>query len=234
MAASVLRSQATYRTLGAGLAGYLKLVRATSKLTIAPDDMYERVMPHWPFIVAMWHGQHFLTPFLRRGDEDVRVLISRHGDGEINAIAAQKLGLGLIRGSGATRAKKMHKKGSVAALREMVRALDDNATVALTADVPKGPARIAGAGIVTLARLSGRPIIPFAVATSRYITMNSWDKAALNLPFSRMAMTAGEVIEVPSDLGSDELPGYQERVKAGLDTATEHAYDIVHGRHPKP
>ena len=38
--------------------------------------------------------------------------------------------------------------------------------VVLTADVPK-IARVCGEGIVTLAKLSGRPIVPVAVVTSR-------------------------------------------------------------------
>ena len=57
----------------------------------------------------------------------------------------------------------------------------------MTADVPPGPARRAGEGIVTLARLSGRPIVPFAVATSRFIAFPTWSRMTLNLPFSKMA-----------------------------------------------
>ena len=40
--------------------------------------------------------------------------------------------------------------------------LESGSSVALTADVPKR-ARVAGMGIVTLAKLSGRPIVPTAV-----------------------------------------------------------------------
>ena len=40
----------------------------------------------------------------------------------------------------------------------------------MTADVPPGPARSAGEGIGTLASLSGRPVVPFAIATKRFIT----------------------------------------------------------------
>ena len=54
-----------------------------------------------PIILAMWHGQHFLTPFIRPKGKRAKVLISRHRDGEINAAAVERLGIGTIRGSGA-------------------------------------------------------------------------------------------------------------------------------------
>ena len=53
-----------------------------------------------PIILAMWHGQHFLMPFLRPKDVPTKVLISRHRDGEINAVAVEALGIETIRGSG--------------------------------------------------------------------------------------------------------------------------------------
>ena len=49
----------------------------------------------------MWHGQHILAPFIRRKHHrPTKVLISRHRDGEINALAAKRLGIGTVRGSG--------------------------------------------------------------------------------------------------------------------------------------
>ena len=55
-----------------------------------------------PAIIAMWHGQHFLMPFIQKKNDPshrAKVLISRHRDGEINARAAEKLGVETIRGS---------------------------------------------------------------------------------------------------------------------------------------
>ena len=121
----------------------------------------------------------------------------------------------------------MHRKGGVAALRNLLAALEENATVALTADVPKGPARIAGPGIVMLARMSGRPIVPIAPATSRSITLNSWDKASINLPFGRMALALGEPLYIPRDLDEDGIAAAQLQVKEALDRTTTRAYELV-------
>jgi 3-deoxy-D-manno-octulosonic-acid transferase len=54
---------------------------------------------------------------------------------------------------------------------------------------------------------SGRPIVPFAVATSRYRTVNSWDRMTINLPFSKLGIIMGDPIEVPREAGALELEG---------------------------
>ena len=125
------------------------------------------------------------------------MLISRHRDGEFNAIAVERLGIGTIRGSG-DHGSAFHRKGGVGAFKEMVRALEENYNVALTADVPKR-SRVAGLGIIMLARESGRPIMPFAMATSRFIRLNNWDRTTINLPFGRGALVGIENINVPPD-----------------------------------
>src|SRR6266516_1279385 len=150
-------------TLGTLAAYYLRLVWKTSRFELEPANIYEKVETDLPAILAMWHGQHFMAPFIKREAHRVKVLVSRHRDGEINAIAAQRLGIATIRGSGG----RFDRKGGVGAFREMLDALAQGYSVALTADVPK-VSRVVGLGIVMLARESGRPIFPIAVATSRY------------------------------------------------------------------
>ena len=102
-----------------------------------------------------------MIPLGKRPQDRYAVLISRHGDGGINAAACESFGIRPIRASGG-KPSKMHRRGGVFGLREMLRALQQGDNVTLTADIPK-KARIAGLGIVTLARMSGRPIIPAAV-----------------------------------------------------------------------
>src|SRR5690242_21715266 len=77
----------------------------------------------------MWHGQHFMMPFLRRNDPKHRskVLISRHRDAEINAIAAERLGIGTIRGSG-DQGTRFDRKGGVGAFVAMLDALKEGYT----------------------------------------------------------------------------------------------------------
>lgn len=226
-----MRSERARRALGLTLANYLSFVHRTNKLRLEPETMAEDAAPHLPVIVAMWHGQHFMMPFARPKEwTDCRVMISRSADGDVNAIAAASLGLGLIRASGGRKPHQIKKRGGVRGFLEALTALEQGAVVALTADVPVGPARIAGDGIVQLASRSGRPVLPVAFATSRRFDLNSWDKATVNLPFGRSACVAGEPIYVDRELSDEAFEAARGRIKQGLDKVTARAYAIVDKR----
>jgi lysophospholipid acyltransferase (LPLAT)-like uncharacterized protein len=218
------QSPAVQKTLGILAAEFLRLVWWTNRLVLEPADFYERVEPDMPIIVGMWHGQHFMTPFFSRGHR-VRVLISRHRDGEINAAAARRLGVDPIRGSG-DHGRRFDLKGGVAAFKTMLTALQDGWNVALTADVPK-VSQVAGQGIVMLGRLSGRPIYPVAVATSRRITLKNWDRSAVNLPFGTIAIVVGDPVRVPGDADEAMLEECRVAVERELKRVTARAYAIV-------
>ena len=213
------------KAIGLAACNYLRLVWNTSRFTYEPADLYDRVRPDLPVIVAVWHGQHFLTSFLKRDEHRVKVLISRHRDGEINAIIAERLGAGTIRGSG-DHNREFLRKGGVSAFKAMTTALRDGYNIVMTADVPK-VSRVAGLGIVMLARASGRPIYPAAIATNRRVMFDSWDRSALNLPFSRGAVVMGEPIRVNADAGNEDLELVRQRVENELNRVTERAYALA-------
>src|SRR5215471_13735443 len=106
-------------TLGAVAAAYLRLVWKTSRFAVEPPDFYDRVAPDLPVIIAMWHGQHFMMPFVKRAEHRVKTLISRHRDGEVNAIIAERLGVGTVRGSG-THGGRHDRKGGATSFRAML------------------------------------------------------------------------------------------------------------------
>jgi lysophospholipid acyltransferase (LPLAT)-like uncharacterized protein len=225
----VVGSQAFQQTAGFVAAQYLRLVWKTTRFILEPDGIYERFARDAPVIIAMWHGQHFLIPFIRRAEDRAKVLISRHRDGEINALAAERLGVGAIRGSGHLDGGFVQ-KGGVGAFTQMLDALADGCNVALTADIPK-IARVAGPGIIKLASLSGRPIYPIAIATRRRVELNNWDRTAINLPFGSGGRVAGEPIRVPPDADDEALEAARCALQAALNAATARAYDIADARH---
>jgi lysophospholipid acyltransferase (LPLAT)-like uncharacterized protein len=223
---NLLRSSRVQRAVGFLAAEYLRLVWRTNKFSLDPLNIYERVEPQQPAIFAFWHGQHFMTPFIKTKESHrAKVLISRHRDGEFNAIAAERLGIGTIRGSG-DHGGAFHRKGGVGAFKEMVRALEDGYNVALTADVPKR-SRVVGLGIIMLAPESGRPIMPFAMATSRFLRLNNWDHTTINLPFGRGALVGIEEIFVPADADAVTMEALRAKLQATLNEATRRAYAQV-------
>ncbi len=232
MLVKIWRSEWLQQALGSVLAGYLTFVRRTTTFLVDPPDGYDAINANWPVIVTIWHGQHFMLPYARLPQHEISVLISSHGDGEINAIAAQKLGIGLIRGSGARQAHQIRKRGGSKALRKMIDMLASGKAVATTADVPK-IARVVGQGIITLARLSGRPIVPIAVVTKYRIDFRSWDHASIGLPFfNRGVIVLGKPIYVPQDADYQTLEALRCEVEASLDEVHARGYARLGSKDP--
>jgi lysophospholipid acyltransferase (LPLAT)-like uncharacterized protein len=213
------------RAAGVLAAECLRLVWLTNRFSYDPPDFYQRVDPHLPAIIAIWHGEHFMVPFLRRDYHRAKVLISRHRDGEINAIAAERLGAGTIRGSG-DHGVEFQRKGGVTAFKAMLQTLAEGTNIVTTADVPK-VARVAGRGVIMLARESGRPIFPFALATSRFKRLDNWDRSVISLPFGRGAMVTNDPIYVPSDADDATVEAYRVRLETELGELTRRAYAAV-------
>ena len=211
--------------VGVLAAEYLRFVWKTNRFVVEPPDGYARFDADPPAIAVFWHGQHLMTPFLSR-QHRVKVIVSRHRDGEINAIAAERLGIGTIRGSGSSHGGDIHRKGGARAFRAMLEALAEGFNVASTADMPK-VSRVASVGIVKLAAASGRPIFPVAIVTSRYRELNSWDRCVVNLPFGRGAIVWGEPITVPRDADDVMLEAARRELEAGVNRVTQRAYALA-------
>jgi len=212
------------------LANALRFVRLTNPLSRNSSDLkiaYEELSPA---IIALWHGQHLLAPcFLPRGQK-MLAMVSRSADAELNALALEKFGFKAVRGSGGRSDKRHMEKGGARALITLKRALDAGTNVAMIADIPHGTPREAGLGIVTLARLSGRPVVPFAVATSRRKVLGgTWDKTTINLPFGRSAAIIGEPVTVPADADEELMELKRQELTASLNKATADAYRVAEG-----
>lgn len=214
-----------HQAAGKVMAGYLRTIRLTTPFALDPPDLYDHLRGGRPFIITQWHGQHYMAPLLRRPEFRVKALVSQHRDAAINAIAAESLGVNTIRGSGATDGR-FDRKGGVRAFMAMRAALEQGWNVMMTADVPK-VARVVGRGIVLLGSRSGRPIFPVAMATSRRLHLDTWDKSAFNLPFGRGAIVLGEPICVPADADEAALEIYRRCIEDALNAVTARAYAIV-------
>ena len=128
MARRIGRSQWAQEAIGFGLATYLSFVRSTNRFTTVPEDVDAYIKDDLPLIAAMWHGQHLMMPFARPVTMDrLAVLISRHEDAGAQALAAERLGITAVRGSGGP-ADRNYYKGGAPATRELLRQLETGAS----------------------------------------------------------------------------------------------------------
>jgi hypothetical protein len=81
--------------------------------------------------------------------------------------------------------------------------------------------------VVALARHSGRPIYPVAIATNRRIVAKSWDRASIDLPFSHGGAVAAEPIRIAPDADDAGLEAARKLVQERLDAATARAEKLA-------
>lgn len=227
----LLASKPAIAALSAIASAYIRLVYATSRIKRDPQDTDAKLFDQHPQILAMWHGQFMLLPHLKpKRPADVRAMVSRHGDAVLIGAVLQRFGMSLILGAGA--GKRKRDRGGATAMRESLRALESGATVAMTADVPPGPARRTGEGIATLAAMSGRPVVPFAIATRWSIALPTWSAFTINLPFSTLAIVIGDPVRVPQSTDADVIETGRLAVEGALAEVTNRAYALAGGTDP--
>lgn len=202
-------------------------MQRTSKRIYEPEDLLDRLAEVHPCIVACWHGQFMMVAGFRPENVKVAAMVAKHGDAELIGQAMSALDVVLICGAGA--GTRRRDRGGAAALRASLNALADDYSLVMTADIPPGPARVAGGGIIAIARMSGRPVVPVAVASKHFASFDTWSRLTFNLPYSRLAFVAGDPIKVPADADADVLESKRLELETSLNAATIRAYELAGG-----
>lgn len=224
------KKMAIERAAGASLARLIRMVARTSTAVTEPATLKDDLAAAHPIILAAWHGQFMMTCQLKPDGIPVSAMVAKHGDAEMIGEAMAAFGVHLIRGAGAGERRK--DRGGAQALRAAVTALNGSAdrppaSLVMTADVPPGPARRAGEGIITIARISGRPIVPVACASSRYKAFKTWSRMTVNLPFSKLAYVGGAPIHVPREADAQTLERLRLQLEDSLNAITLRAYELA-------
>ncbi len=129
-----------------------------------------------PTVFAFWHESLLACAYRFRG-LGIAILISRSFDGELIARTVERLGFVAVRGSSS--------RGGAVGLRGMAEAYAAGSICAFTADGPKGPRRVAKAGPVKLAQLTGAAWVGcFHAEPERAWRLKSWDRFAIPKPFT--------------------------------------------------
>lgn len=213
------------------LAFYLRLVYWTNPLLKGSHNPKKAHEKYNPFIITFWHGRHIMGPFLRPKGEKIIAMFSRSADAEVNARLSEVLGLETVRGSGGRESKQKAERGGARALIILNKALRAGKTTAMIADISHGKPRDAGKGIILLAKLSGRPIVPYIYAFSREkILEKTWDKTAIPLPFGRSIFLMGDAIFVPNEADDDVLEEKRIELTNIMNRLTVEAYGKLNSK----
>ena len=102
------------------------------------------------------------------------------------------------------------------ALIELVSVLREGKHVAITPDGPRGPRYTIQPGIISLAQLSGAPIVPAGAKISAMKELRSWDRFQVPLPFARCELSFGPPIRVPRRASAEELEAIRARLEAEM------------------
>lgn len=154
-----------------------------------------------PVIFCLWHNRLASSMMVhRRFPRKLAALVSASKDGALLAAVLGKFGVAQVRGSSSRRGPQ--------ALLELTTRGQMGYDLAVTPDGPKGPRYIVQAGVISLAQVTGFPIIAVTCHTHRKISLKSWDRFQIPFPFSRCDLFLNKPLFVPREtdaLGREEL-----------------------------
>jgi len=123
-------------------------------------------------------------------------MVSTSKDGGYLVRVLERFNLICVRGSSSRRGN--------AALLEMTRLIEAGADAGITPDGPRGPKYQVADGVISLAQLTGAPIIPISYVLSRKIELNSWDSFMIPLPFGWATLRVGAPVSVSAAADAEE------------------------------
>ena len=178
-------------------------------------------------IFSAWHSQVLTLPYFYRyryGFRNLTIMVSRSRDGELLKRLLTKFDIETVRGSTT--------RGGMAAIKALIRVGRAGRDTALNLDGSKGPRCIAQPGALLLAQLTGAPLLPLACRATPCITLPTWDRMMVPLPFSRVIGEFAEPFHIPRD--AKDLAPYLRELQEIMDRMDAHLDRIVSGTEPWP
>jgi len=195
------------------LAGIMRLLLSTCRTEVRGGAWAERGLGREGHtLIAFWHESMHLACWIYRG-HDVHTLTSHSFDGELAARVIRHFGLEAIRGSSSM--------GGADGLRQMQTAAMQLPQLGFTLDGPRGPRRLAKAGIGVLAARTQLPVIPLAIIPVRCFRLGSWDRLPVPYPFTKIIYAFGESVPAPASDSGEEVEKTRLAVERGLNGVHE-------------
>ena len=188
---------------------YVLTVYKTSKVNLKNRKKIENLLERKEsFIYSFWHDQLLMCPLTWQSNSNIKVLISKHRDGDIIAQLISNLGFEAIRGS-THKTNKIKNKGGLLSARKMIKSLKNGISIGISPDGPKGPRHKVSEGILSISRLSKSVILPVGIGFKKKWVLNTWDKFIIPKPFNEITVVWGD----PISAITNEKNNHQFKIK---------------------
>ena len=212
----IVRSRVVQGFVSWLIAQYIRLIWLTCRWSTVGAEHPEKLWCEGTAgIVAFWHGRLMMMPYAWKKGVPFNMLSSSHPDGRVIAYAVRAFGISNIFGSSS--------KGGTAALRAILAALKIPETVGITPEGARGPRMRVGAGVISIARLSGVPILPLTYSMRRRKILTSWDRFLFPLPFSEGIFIWGEPLVVPRNADAATQEALRRALEERMNALTAEA-----------
>jgi lysophospholipid acyltransferase (LPLAT)-like uncharacterized protein len=170
-------------------------------------------------IYCVWHNRLPLCLEVYRlyvcrlgGPGRMAAMVSASKDGGLLASVLEWNGVQPVRGSTSRRGRQ--------ALLELVTWAERGHDLAITPDGPRGPCYVVQDGVISLAQLTGLPIVPVSYRLAWKIRLKSWDRFQIPLPFTRCVASVAPLVVVPREASDEEREGLRKVLEDRLRSIT--------------
>ena len=207
------------RTIAWLVFALIRAVSATLRYRWHDRSEFIHVPEAGPVIYCIWHNRlalsmpaYFTYARQRKPTSGLAAMVSASKDGGFLAGILECFNVQPVRGSSSRRGPQ--------ALLELTSWAGRGYDLAITPDGPRGPLYVVQEGAMSLAQLTGLPVVPFSFYAKWKIRIKSWDRFQIPLPFSRCEMRLGTAIFVPRDASNEQREQLRQQLQAELRAIT--------------
>ncbi len=199
---------------------FIKAITGTVRFRLQDESGFFDALPAGQAIYSCWHNRlalclpaYFKYARTRNNTRGLAAMVSASRDGAFLSAVLQAFQVQPVRGSSSRRGRQ--------ALLEMTRWAERGYDLAITPDGPRGPRYQVQAGIISLAQVTGLPILPFSYRLNWKFSIRSWDRFQVPLPFGHCELRTRKPIHVPRDADDAERERLRIQLQQTMSSITE-------------
>ncbi len=179
---------------------------------LSRTDLKQAIYCFWHNRLALCVKLYFKFSRAHHTAPGVAGLVSASKDGALLSAIFACFGVQPVRGSSSRRGAQ--------ALLELSSCAQRGYDLAITPDGPRGPRYVLADGAITLAQVTGLPLVTVSYHLNWKVAMKSWDQFQIPLPFARCEIFVGKVFFVPRELTEVEREKLRQAVETELRAIT--------------